>query len=69
MKRDIDKTLQKWKTSSNRKVLLLRGTRQIGKTYSIRNFAKTCDYFLEVKLWNIWRNTGYSIVCCRYNFE
>jgi predicted AAA+ superfamily ATPase len=48
MKRDIDKTLQNWKSSANRKVLLLRGTRQIGKTFSIRNLGKTFDYFLEV---------------------
>lgn len=48
MKRDIDKILRNWKASNNRKVLLVRGARQIGKTYSIRNFGKTFDYFLEV---------------------
>ncbi|MCK5672905.1 MAG: ATP-binding protein [Spirochaetales bacterium] len=48
MKRDIDKTLQNWKSSTNRKVLLIRGARQIGKTYSIRDLGKTFDYFLEI---------------------
>ena len=48
MKRNIDLHLLAWKTSSNRKVLILRGARQVGKTYSIRQFGKTFKYFLEV---------------------
>ena len=48
MKREIDINLQNWKTSKNRKVLLLRGARQIGKTYSLRKLGKTFNYFLEV---------------------
>ena len=37
MKRSIDDELKKWKDKAGRKVLLLRGARQVGKTYSIRN--------------------------------
>ena len=48
MKRDIDKTLRNWKSLKDRKVLLVRGARQIGKTYSIRDLGKTFDYFLEI---------------------
>jgi predicted AAA+ superfamily ATPase len=48
VKRDIDIFLQNWKNEENRKVLLLRGARQVGKTYSVREFGKKFNYFLEV---------------------
>jgi len=48
MKRNIDKILLTWKDSADRKVLLIRGARQVGKTYSIRAFGKQFKYFLEV---------------------
>lgn len=48
MKRTIDSALLNWKNDPDRKVLLLRGARQIGKTYSIRNLGKSFEYFLEV---------------------
>ncbi|MCK4401256.1 ATP-binding protein [bacterium] len=48
MKRNIDKKLLAWKDSADRKVLLVRGARQVGKTYSIRTFGKQFKYFLEV---------------------
>lgn len=48
MQREIDKNLIIWKNSVGRKVLLVRGARQVGKTYSIRNFGKQFKYFLEV---------------------
>lgn len=48
MKRDIDILLQNWKNEENRKVLLLRGARQVGKTYSVREFGKKFNYLLEV---------------------
>lgn len=47
-KRHIDEELEIWKTSRNRKPLLVRGARQIGKSSSIRNFAKQFKYFVEV---------------------
>jgi len=48
MKRTIDKELNTWKQRADRKVLLVRGARQVGKTYSIRELGKTFTYFLEV---------------------
>jgi hypothetical protein len=40
MKRDIYKQLIKWKRSKRRKPLLIRGARQVGKTYIIQEFGK-----------------------------
>ncbi len=36
----IDPELVKWKESHSRRPLLVRGARQVGKTYSIIEFAK-----------------------------
>jgi len=38
--RDIDPELVKWKESRSRHPLLVRGARQVGKTYFIIEFAK-----------------------------
>jgi uncharacterized protein len=48
MDRKIDTVLQDWKNLKKRKVLLLRGARQVGKTYSIRNLGKLFEHLLEV---------------------
>jgi len=48
MIRTIYKELESWKNSENRKVILLRGARQVGKTYIVRELGKTFDHFLEV---------------------
>ena len=40
MKRDIDIALKNWKNSKIRQPLLLRGARQVGKTYSVKQFGK-----------------------------
>ena len=40
LKRKIDKFLVEWKNSSDKKPLIVKGARQIGKTESIRKFAK-----------------------------
>lgn len=40
MKRFIDDELLKWKNSRRRKPLLLRGARQVGKTWSVKAFGK-----------------------------
>lgn len=48
MERTIDKELFKWKQSKNRKVLMVRGARQVGKTYCIRKLGKGFKNFLEV---------------------
>lgn len=48
MKRLIDYHLAKWKISSIRRPLLLRGARQVGKTYAVRELAKTFSSFVEI---------------------
>jgi len=48
MERAIYKELDTWRTGDYRKVLLLRGARQVGKTYIIRELGKEFKYFLEV---------------------
>ncbi len=40
LKRKIDKYLSEWKKSESRKPLIVKGARQIGKTESIKKFAK-----------------------------
>jgi predicted AAA+ superfamily ATPase len=48
LKRFIEKQLLDWKNDAERKVLLVRGARQVGKTYSIRELGKTFRHFVEV---------------------
>ncbi len=39
MKRDIEKQLESWRNSPDRKPLLLQGARQVGKTYTLKSFG------------------------------
>lgn len=48
MKRAIEEHLLGWKNEPKRKPLILRGARQVGKTFSVRQLGGTFDYFLEV---------------------
>lgn len=48
MKRKIDLYLHSWKRDSNRKPLIVRGARQVGKTYSVRQLGKTYQSFVEI---------------------
>ena len=48
--RKIDNELLKWKNSTPRKVVLLRGARQVGKSSAVRELGKTFDHFVEVNL-------------------
>ena len=48
MDRTIDKYLLEWKREPSRKVMLLRGARQVGKTYSIRKLGESFQHFLEI---------------------
>ncbi len=50
MKRFVDHFLDIWKTSPLRKPLLLRGARQVGKTYTARAFSKKFSSFVELNL-------------------
>jgi predicted AAA+ superfamily ATPase len=49
-KRHIDSYLTEWKTDGNRKPLLIRGARQVGKSSAIRNFGKSFKYFIEINI-------------------
>ncbi len=44
LKRKIDDFLLNWKADTNKKPLIVKGCRQIGKTESIRHFAKAAGY-------------------------
>jgi predicted AAA+ superfamily ATPase len=49
MKRKLNSALIDWKTRSNRKPLVIRGARQVGKTYLVRAFAKqNFQNFIEI---------------------
>ncbi len=49
LKRKIDQYLQDWKAGENRKPLIVKGARQIGKTESIREFAReNYSSFIEI---------------------
>jgi len=48
MRRDVLDVLMDWRSSRNRKVLLLRGARQVGKTFVARELGQSFKYFLEV---------------------
>ena len=48
--RKITIHLLDWKIKENRKPLILRGARQVGKTTLIKNFAKEFDTFIPLNL-------------------
>ena len=48
MKRKIDSYLQQWKQLPQHKPLVVRGARQVGKTFSIREFGRKYTSFVEI---------------------
>ena len=49
MHRKQEKTLIEWKNRSNRKPLVIRGARQVGKTYLVREFAgREYQHYIEI---------------------
>lgn len=46
--RDIDLELFNWKNDPEKKPLLLRGARQIGKSSTVRNLGKSFPYYIEI---------------------
>lgn len=48
LKRKINAFLMNWKVSENKKPLIIKGARQVGKTTSIREFSKTYENFIEI---------------------
>ena len=49
-KRKIESELLSWKKSANRKPIVLRGARQVGKTFVVNRFAENFDHFIEINL-------------------
>jgi len=52
LKRKIDADLQAWKNAENRKPLVIRGARQVGKSSAVRELSKQFDKFLEINFEN-----------------
>lgn len=50
MRRIIDHFLLQWKNDEYRKPLLMRGARQVGKTYSVRQLGASYSDFVEINL-------------------
>lgn len=48
LERNVDKDLETWKNSSDRKPLILRGARQVGKSSAVKNLAKKFGHFIEI---------------------
>ena len=48
IERSIDTLLLEWKNSSSLKPLLLRGTRQVGKSWAVKHLGESFTYYLEV---------------------
>jgi predicted AAA+ superfamily ATPase len=48
LKRKIDIELEIWKQLPNRKPLILRGARQVGKSSSVKNLSSKFKYYIEI---------------------
>jgi hypothetical protein len=48
LNRHIDNILNNWRKSKERKPLILRGARQVGKSSAVRNLAKNFEFFIEI---------------------
>jgi len=59
LSRTTDEELSSWKLAKNRKPLVLRGARQVGKTSSVKNLAQHFTYFVEI---NFDENSFFSVI-------
>jgi len=50
LRRNIYENLESWKSRSNRKPLIIRGARQVGKTTLLMNFSETYKYRIILNL-------------------
>ena len=57
LSRRIDTYLQDWRCDADRKPLLVRGARQVGKSCAVRHLGESFEYYLEV---NFERDTAVS---------
>lgn len=60
MERNIEQYLIDWKSSPNRKPLILRGARQVGKTFIVEKFGKT--HFEQYLCINLEHDSGLKTV-------
>ena len=50
IKRKIETELIHWKDAGNRKPLILRGARQVGKTFIVNRFSRYFEHFIDINL-------------------
>lgn len=50
IERKVETELVRWKDSKNRKPLILRGARQVGKTFVVKRFSQKFEHFIEINL-------------------
>ena len=50
IKRRIEGELLRWKNSEDRKPVILRGARQVGKTFIVNQFASYFEHFIDINL-------------------
>ena len=48
LERKVDVELLRWRELLDRKPLLIRGARQVGKSSAVRNLSKQFDFFIEI---------------------
>ena len=48
--RNVDSKLLEWKNDPSRKPILVRGARQVGKSFAVRHLGETFKYFVEINL-------------------
>ena len=48
--RAVDLKLRAWMDAKSRKPLILRGARQVGKTVSVKLFARNFDHFINMNM-------------------
>jgi len=48
LKRDTMAELTRWSKEPQRAPLLLRGARQVGKSWLVKEFGKSFDHFIEI---------------------
>lgn len=49
-RRNIDYQIESWHKAIDHKPLLIRGTRQVGKSTVVRELGKSFRYYLEMNL-------------------
>ena len=60
LKRKLDDFLDEWKKSADRKPLIIKGARQIGKTESVKHFSSNYENFINI---NFVLEKKYKSIC------